>query len=119
MPARARCHETYLGLGQVLLQSGVQARALQRQQLAHERHVAAHRRRLLLFALPQVRIQALRMRAMPYEQNSVMQYYTTPCCYIIGSDRRQGPARLLTVNSRKAVVLQMQRHGDIPAHELI
>ena len=53
-----------LGLGQVLLEGGVQARALQRQQLAHERHVRAHRRRLLLLALPQVRIQALRMQNM-------------------------------------------------------
>lgn len=51
-----------LRLGQVLREGRVQARALQRQQLRHERHVRAHRRRLLLLALPQVRIQALRVQ---------------------------------------------------------
>lgn len=65
--AGASAKEHDLGLSEVLLEGGVQARALQRQQLRRERHVRAHRRRLLLLALPQVRIQALRMRSVsPY-----------------------------------------------------
>jgi len=52
----------HLRLGRVLAQHDVQAAAVQRQQLRQQRHVAAHRGRLLLLALAQVAVQALRAR---------------------------------------------------------
>ncbi len=58
-PSQGRAHPR---LGRVLAQHGVQAAAVQREQLRQQRHVAAHRGRLLLLALAQVAVQALRAR---------------------------------------------------------
>ena len=58
-PSTGRAHPR---LGRVLAQHGVQAAAVQREQLRQQRHVAAHRGRLLLLALAQVAVQALRAR---------------------------------------------------------